>query len=150
MKDLLLELFKYYDEANRLYFGHLQPIPSSSRIQELMDHIVNAHAVWLDRMEGAEMRVSPWMRHRQEERSTLHAQLMQRTSTFMASTDLTHSFRYKNTKGNTFENSFSQVLFHIVNHGTHHRGQINLLLKREDLPTLVNDYIFYRREILDM
>ena len=68
----------------------------------------------------------------------------------MASTDLTHSFRYKNTKGNTFENSFSQVLFHIVNHGTHHRGQINLLLKREDLPTLVNDYIFYRRENLDM
>ena len=150
MKDLLLELFKYYDEANRLYFGHLRPIPSSARIQELMDHIVNAHAVWLDRMEGAEMRVSPWMRHSQEERSALHAQLMQRTSTFMASTDLAHSFRYKNSKGNTFENSFSQVLFHIVNHGTHHRGQINLLLKREDLPTLVNDYIFYRREILDM
>ena len=150
MKDLLLELFKYYDEANRLYFEHLKPIPSSSRMQELMDHIVNAHAVWLDRMEDSEMQASPWRRHSQEERITLHTQLMERTASFISSTDLTHSFRYKNTKGNTFENTFNQVLFHIVNHGTHHRGQINLLLKRENLPTLVNDYIFYRREILDM
>ena len=150
MKDLLLELFQYYDEANRLYFEHLQPIPPDSRMQELMDHVINAHAIWLDRMEGQEVLFKPWTRHSQEERNTSHIQLMERTSSFISSKDLTHTFRYQNTKGKTFENAFSQVLFHIVNHGTHHRGQINLLLKAENLSLPVNDYIFYRREILDM
>jgi len=36
---------------------------------------------------------------------------------------------YKDLKGNPFETPIWQVLLHVVNHGTHHRGQVSGFLR---------------------
>eukprot|EP01027_Heterolobosea_sp_BB2_P010872 GEZU01015893.1.p2 GENE.GEZU01015893.1~~GEZU01015893.1.p2 ORF type:complete len:118 (+),score=35.58 GEZU01015893.1:421-774(+) len=41
-------------------------------------------------------------------------------------------FSYKNTKGVEFRMNRGEILDHIFNHGTHHRGQITAVLTRLD------------------
>jgi uncharacterized damage-inducible protein DinB len=54
---------------------------------------------------------------------------------------------YKNSRGDAFENRLSDILAHVINHGTHHRAQIGQQLKSGGLENLpITDYIFYIRE----
>ena len=45
--------------------------------------------------------------------------------------------KYKNIRGEEFERTFWILLFHLLNHGTHHRGEISVLLDRKGIK---NDY----------
>jgi len=54
---------------------------------------------------------------------------------------------YQNSKGESFENSLTDILAHLINHGTHHRAQIGQQLKLSGLEKLpASDYIFYLRD----
>ncbi|MCF8317339.1 MAG: hypothetical protein K9I02_01220 [Haliscomenobacter sp.] len=52
---------------------------------------------------------------------------------------------YSNSKGQLFSNSIQDMLFHIINHSTYHRGQVATEFKRQGLEPLVTDYIFFKR-----
>lgn len=45
--------------------------------------------------------------------------------------------KYKTYKGDELERTFGHLLMHILNHGTHHRGEISALLDRKGIK---NDY----------
>ena len=60
--------------------------------------------------------------------------------------DLSQSLTYTNTKGVSFSKPFSQLLLHLFNHQTHHRGQVTTLLNQmtidigeTDLLMLIDD-----------
>jgi uncharacterized damage-inducible protein DinB len=53
---------------------------------------------------------------------------------------------YTNSEGKKFENTVREIITHVVNHGTHHRGQIALLLREKGISPPATDYIFYARE----
>ncbi|HEU0125158.1 MAG TPA: DinB family protein, partial [Flavobacterium sp.] len=59
--------------------------------------------------------------------------------------DLKLIINYSNSKGQLFSNSIQDMLFHIINHSTYHRGQIATEFKRQGLEPLVTDYIFFKR-----
>lgn len=44
--------------------------------------------------------------------------------------DFSQSLTYTNTKGAQFSKPFSQLLLHVFNHQTHHRGQVTTLLNQ--------------------
>ena len=44
--------------------------------------------------------------------------------------DLRQALTYTNTKGVSFNRPFSQLLLHLFNHQTHHRGQVTTLLNQ--------------------
>ena len=50
----------------------------------------------------------------------------------MSADDLGSTVAYRNSQGERFERSLHDVLDHVANHGTHHRGQIVLLLRIGD------------------
>ena len=52
---------------------------------------------------------------------------------------------YSNSKGNEFGNSIRDILFHIANHSSHHKGQIISALRQSGIEPIVTDYIFYKR-----
>ena len=56
-------------------------------------------------------------------------------------------FKYKNSKGDDFDNSLKDIVTHIINHSTYHRAQIAQIVKRSEGTPAVTDYIVYQREL---
>ncbi|MBL7865765.1 MAG: damage-inducible protein DinB, partial [Cyclobacteriaceae bacterium] len=54
--------------------------------------------------------------------------------------------QYTNTKGQSFSNTVRDILFHVANHTTHHRGQIISDFRQSGIQPLVTDFIFYIRD----
>ena len=59
--------------------------------------------------------------------------------------DLAGTVAYRNSKGERFEQGLNEVLDHVANHGTHHRGQIVLLLPQAGFAPPVTDLIAWQR-----
>ena len=60
---------------------------------------------------------------------------------------LTHVFAYQNTKREQFKQPVYEVLLHLFNHGTYHRGQLVTMLRQlgvEKIPP--TDYIVFTRK----
>lgn len=55
--------------------------------------------------------------------------------------DLEGVFTYQNSKGDNYTKNFGEVLSHVFNHQTHHRGQVSTLLNQLDLDIGSTDYI---------
>ncbi|MGZ5281453.1 MAG: DinB family protein [Bacteroidia bacterium] len=53
---------------------------------------------------------------------------------------------YVNSQGERFENSLQDVLFHLINYGTHHRAQISTLFRQNDMAPPAADYFFWVRK----
>ena len=50
---------------------------------------------------------------------------------------------YHNTAGEAFQNSISEILQQVVNHGTYHRGNITTMLRHLGHKGLITDYIAF-------
>lgn len=55
--------------------------------------------------------------------------------------DLESAFTYTNMKGQASSKNFGEVLSHIFNHQTHHRGQASTLLSQAGVDIGVTDYL---------
>jgi uncharacterized damage-inducible protein DinB len=59
--------------------------------------------------------------------------------------DVLSKIAYKDIKGNPYEQPLWQILLHVVNHATHHRGQVSGFLRAMGHPPPPLDLIaFYR------
>ena len=59
---------------------------------------------------------------------------------------LTHEFIYRNNKKEQFKQPVNEVLMHVFNHGTYHRGQLVTMLRQigsEKLPGM--DFVLFCR-----
>lgn len=54
---------------------------------------------------------------------------------------------YKDTKGNSWQSPLWQILLHLVNHGTHHRGQVSGFLRAMGRTPPPVDLIAYYRSL---
>ena len=59
---------------------------------------------------------------------------------------LEESFTYVNLKGEQSTYRFADILVHVVNHGTYHRGQLGHLLRDLGLTPPSTDYLIFRRD----
>lgn len=64
----------------------------------------------------------------------------------LSATDLNRVVHYRNTKGHEFSNPMAQMLQHLVNHGTYHRGQVTTMLRQLGAAPLATDLIAFYRE----
>ncbi|MCA1752923.1 MAG: damage-inducible protein DinB [Flavobacteriales bacterium] len=147
MKPFFKQLFEYSHHFNQklgdVFLAHSDT--SSEKAVTLFNHIINAHQIWNGRIQREETLFGVWEIHPVGELQRIDKSNFDRTLTILEATDLNASVSYQNSKGQRFQNSVRDVLFHIVNHSTYHRGQIATELKRCGLEPLVTDYIFYKR-----
>ena len=61
--------------------------------------------------------------------------------------DMTAPITYKDLKGNSYTTQLSQIVLHVVNHGTHHRGQASGFLRSMGHVPPPLDLIFYYRQL---
>lgn len=114
-------------------------------------HLWGAQYIWLKRLQGESLRTWLSADSKDDKKDSLDGLIQSSIDLelFAISKDesfLTSAYTYKNMKGEPFEDRYEDTLFHVVNHGTYHRGQIITMLREAGETTLPStDLIHYLR-----
>lgn len=146
MIDFLKELFVYSHQMNQQLCMLLTQQPAPERSITLMSHIINAQEIWNSRLETISIQRGVWDVHRADQLLQMDQMNELKTMHILELVDLGSTLQYRNSKGEEFVNTAKDILFHMVNHATHHRGQIATDLRIHGIPPLAMDYIFYKRK----
>lgn len=139
-------LISYSKESNQKYIQCIKgkDLPEA---YQWMSHIVNAHHIWNQRILGLAKKYDIDTLHDAQTLEQINDQNHQTSLQILANKPLDELVFYKNLKGLEFSNSISQILTHLVNHSTYHRGQVSTILKREHISVPVTDLIAFYREL---
>lgn len=159
--DEIRELYAYDRWANRLILDAASELgadelerdlgSSFSSVRETLAHILAAEWVWLERWRGRSPEAVPdsWNLGTLDELLTKWAEVEDDQAVLlseMSEADLLRRVAYRNTKGEPFEQPMWQMLRHVVNHSTYHRGQVVTMLRQLGADAPSTDLIlFYRR-----
>jgi uncharacterized damage-inducible protein DinB len=161
MKEILTQLSAYHVWANRLLFDAINQLPEEKQKQEMPSsfktlyttllHMYDAESIWWQRMKLQERISIPSENFNGDLKelgnSLLHQNRQWNEWIANANThQLEHVFHYQNSKKEQFKQPIYQMLIHVFNHGTYHRGQlVNILrqLGEEKIPR--TDFIDWSR-----
>lgn len=147
-----VHLFDYNDRATSLLLDALEDVDETEggghSAVGLMSHVVRAEEIWLARLQGACVPHPVWpdddlasVRKRAAASSRAwRAWLEAQTTDALAA-----SFDYTTSSGKGFSSVRAEVVTHVINHGTHHRGQVSVLLRAMGQAPPATDYIFATR-----
>lgn len=143
------QLFDYEQWANRRLLNAIEQLPApDERALQLFAHLLQAQAIWLHRLKGHSPTQDVWESYDLPTCQRLLEQSIADWAVYMDEINehqLQHVVDYHTTKGDPYSNQIKDILTHILNHSTYHRGQMVAHLKGK-VPTLPNtDYIFYLR-----
>jgi len=145
MTPLFRNLFSYnfqinqsLDDRFKSYDYQLDP-----EIVRLANHLMNAHQIWLDRINRKSSLKSPWEDFPIETFAFRNQELHSLTMELPESRDLEEIISFKTFAGVRFEKKLSDILIHVVNHSTYHRGQLALLMRSHGLEPVSSDYIHW-------
>lgn len=150
MKTFFEELFEYNHHFNSvlsdLFSEYSERV--SEKSVELFSHILNAHHIWISRIIGIQGDFDVWDIQTIQMFKKINDKNFNETLNILCHFDLSKTISYKNSKEQSFENKTSDILFHIINHSTYHRGQIATEFRKNGINPLITDYIFWKRENL--
>ena len=150
MKDYFIRLLHYDHYANLRILATLLQTKDHAKAKQLMAHLLIAQQVWLGRCINNPANITTlwpnWVTDTFEERINDNYQQWLIYLENLSDNDLGQSIHYKNLQGDDFETKLTDILTHLINHGTHHRAQIgqHLKLAGADLPN--TDYILFARQ----
>ena len=147
MKIFFNQLFDYNFFCNKQLIEICSAAESvPERSVELFSHLLNAHHIWNTRILGEKSRYDVWQLHDVEDWGDLHYE-NQRSSFDITSNadDFELRIDYENSKGRLFTNTLQDILFHVINHSTHHRAQIVMDFRKNGMEPPSLDYVFYKR-----
>ncbi len=147
MKVFFNQLFDYNFFCNKKLIEQCSTLDSMpSKSLELFSHVLNAHHIWNARILGKPSEYEVWQLHDPKEWGDIHYE-NQRSSfeIITGADDFEKRIDYENSEGRLFTNTLQDILFHILNHSTHHRGQIATDFRANDIDPLKLDYVFYKR-----
>ena len=117
---------------------------------KLMAHMMAAQQVWINRCKrlpaAGGVLWPDWPAETLSDKITESAAQWIEFLSQQNNEDFDKLISYTDLKGNAWENKLSDILAHVINHGTHHRaqaGQHLILSGVEKLP--ITDYIFFIR-----
>ena len=156
------ELFAYNRWANQQVLSAVQPLGAEEFVRDLKSsfpsirdtlvHILFAEWLWLRRWNGTSPRAQPagwstldypqlvvrWREHEAEQ-----------TACFAQLTDarLAQPLAYVTTRGESFQAPLHQLVRHVANHSTYHRGQVTTLLRQLGRSAAPSDLVLYDRTV---
>lgn len=149
--DDVASLFRYTRWAHDRVLDALQAADEApARAVALFGHLLRAQDVWYGRVQGTEHAdLDLWAETTLPACAERLGASTRRWETILRERvpdDLDQGIAYTNSKGTPFETPLRDIFYHVVNHGTHHRAQIALLLREADTAPPATDYIYYLRE----
>jgi uncharacterized damage-inducible protein DinB len=145
MKEILTQFSAYNIWANQLLFDVINQLPGEKQKQELASsfkslyatvlHMLDAESIWWQRMKLQERIIRPsddFKSDMKELSSNLLHQNRQWNEWIVTANEhqLDHVFQYQNFKREQFKQPIYQMLIHVFNHGTYHRGQLVNMLRQ--------------------
>ncbi len=156
----LKQLFDYTHWANGAVLDATAPLTPEQRTRDLRSSFPSVHAtllhiaqsdwIWLRRWQGESPAAEPsWT-------TDTHAQLRQQWETVMREragfleplddTAMRRVVPYRRLDGSAHESELWQLLLHVVNHSTYHRGQVTTMLRQLGAPAVSTDLTRWYRE----
>jgi uncharacterized damage-inducible protein DinB len=124
---------------------------SDKCVLDTLVHVFAADRIWLSRIHGAARATFIDAEDRnfaalQAAWPALH-QRWKEWAAPLSDQDSVAKIAYRDMKGNPYEQPLWQILLHVVNHGTHHRGQAAGFLRAMGHAPPPLDLIAYYREL---
>lgn len=156
MIEAIEKLYGYHIWAMDKIFLELETISEEEFTKDLVDgislrdkicHIIAADTIWLDRIEKLETKFLdssffPTISKTKEYFLSVKTRL-EKLFHHLDETYISSKVNFKNKKGEEVAFKLFEVLFHIFNHGTYHRGQIAILIRKIKGKPPVTDIIEY-------
>lgn len=146
MKDFFKKIFLYHYKTNQKLLEAME-LASEENSEELLDifsHSINAHQLWNARIMGRKG-LGVFQRHEWHHCEAWNKQNYFDTVDIIEAMKLEDTIDYTNSQGMKCQNSIEDILFHISNHFSHHRGQLVRVMREAGIKPPVTDYIFYKR-----
>jgi uncharacterized damage-inducible protein DinB len=152
----LRELFAYHRWATAKMLDCVAPVTdeefrrpiggSFGSLSGTLTHAYGADWVWLERLRGRSPRALPQEEDRAsfEAIRTRWAAVEDERDAYLESLEperLEEWIAYVNFAGESCRYRLGEVLFHMANHLTYHRGQIALQLRQLGKPAVATDYL---------
>jgi uncharacterized damage-inducible protein DinB len=120
-------------------------------VRETMLHIMASEWVWLTRWLGSSPAAMPeawrsydFMQIAKEWEAIEAAQRAFLDN--LSEADLDRIINYRNFRGEDHSNALWQLLRHLVNHSTYHRGQVTTMLRQLGAEAVATDLVLYFRQ----
>ena len=146
MKDFFKDIFEYHNHFNQKLINQLMAYENKLPVRtiSLISHSINAHQIWNARIIKKKQ-LGVHQVHLLKECKLIDNENYLETLIILDTRKLEERVTYKNSNGTEFSNSIQQILFHVANHFSHHKGQIVSDLRQNGMDPIVTDYIFYKR-----
>lgn len=158
----LQELYAYNRWANRRILGAASALSAEERgrdlgssfpsVQGTLAHVLSAEWIWLERWNGRsptgvplDWDLADWaaLERRWNEVEQARAHFV----AALAGPDLARVVDYRATDGTPYAAPLGQLLRHVVNHSTYHRGQVVTMLRQLGARAPSTDMVVYYREL---
>jgi uncharacterized damage-inducible protein DinB len=162
MKELLKQFAAYNVWANQKLLECIAALTEEQHKAEIINsfnglfntvlHIWDAESMWWQRLKLQERVSRPsenFAGNFQELMNNVMSQSRQWEDWVNTASDLSleHVFQYQNTKKEQFKQPVNQVLLHLFNHGSYHRGQLVTMLRQSGIDKIPQtDYIIWSRK----
>lgn len=131
-----------------------QPTPGSyPNLAQIWLHLYDAQHLWLERLQGISHPIFPSRTLREPDPAyiqslvTNSAQALAEWANAQSSDFWDTPIVYSNTKGTAFRQKPTEIVWHVCNHSTYHRGQVVVGLRYLSPGRAVpaTDYIWFKR-----
>lgn len=147
MKVFYTELFDYSHHFNQqltdLFLENQGKI--SEKSIKLFNHILNAHQIWNNRISAKYKTFGVWELHPMTDLKSIDQMNYEQTKAIVDQWDFNEVIHYTTNNGKSYSNTVQDILFHVINHSTYHRGQIASELRQQGIEPIMTDFIFYKR-----
>ena len=120
-------------------------------MRDTVNHVYLGEWIWLNRWNGVSLPMPP----KEEQPATIgevkaawaaHEVKMRAFVDALRANGHARVIEYKTLAGDSFSNPIWQMLVHVMNHATYHRGQVTTMLRQLDVQQLQStDLIVYFR-----
>ncbi|MCZ1183932.1 DinB family protein [Shouchella clausii] len=156
-------LYDYHVWANNKVFAHLnaqeeglltrQVTSVFSSIAEVLTHIYTADITWLNVMQGKNFNEIVEIKTEKSKQvagaplavyQEAYQEIAQNFRQFFAANDLSRPIEIEHRRFGKLVCPLEDLVFHVANHGTYHRGNITAMLRQLGLTGVPTDYVFFK------
>lgn len=162
MQQYLAKLSRYHRWATEKLFDSVALLSEEqyrsnqglffSSVHGTLNHLLLVDQLWLSRIEGQPYPVNDLSHEIETDAKALETALLNqcdlwfRTCAALTDRRLAQDIKYRNTAGEPDRINTADLLMHVFNHGTHHRGQISAVLVEFGVPVPEMDYCYFVKQ----